>query len=91
MLDFEEHDRMERQRQRLFVATTDRMNTYGFLVKAKLACGRRRENPTPLPVQMVMHDFFFPLAQPTVWLGCLPVLRYAFGKKELPLFCTSQP
>lgn len=62
MLDFEEHDRMERQRQRLFVATTDRMNTYGFLVKAKLACGRRRENPTPLPVQMVMHDYFFSIS-----------------------------
>lgn len=82
MLDFEEHD--QKERQMLFVATTDRMNTYGFLVKAKLACGRRRVNPTLLPVQKVMHDFFFSIS--TVWsvVRLTPSAQVCFWKERAP-------
>lgn len=50
MVDFVEHDQKERQRLMLFVATTDKLYTHGFLIKAMLVCDRRRKN-TPHAVQ----------------------------------------
>ena len=90
MVDFVESDQKERQRQMLFVATTDKMYTHRFLIKAMLACDRRRENTTPHPVRRGIYLLFL-LAQPEVWSDWLPLLRYAFGEKGLPFFHTSYP
>lgn len=67
----------------LFFATTDKMYTHGFLIKAMLACDRRRENTSLHPVQRGIY-LLFPLAQPEIWSDWFPLLRCAFGEKGFP-------
>ncbi|OPJ72353.1 hypothetical protein AV530_018793 [Patagioenas fasciata monilis] len=71
----------------LFVATANKMYTHGFLIKTMLACGRRRENTTPRPVQrgFRIYCLLFLLEKPEVWsdwltlLSC-SILEYAHQK-----------
>lgn len=80
MVDTVERDQKEKQRQMLFVATTDKMYTHRFLTEAMLACDRRRENTTPHPVQRGISLLFL-LAQPDVWLDWLPLLGMLLVRK----------